>query len=46
MPFNTVELFRHTSLQLCSCIKEITVKMAGLLTETCWWRYYSKFTSI
>jgi len=28
----------------CWCvwyIKNITLKMAGLLAETCWWRYYT-----
>jgi len=44
MPFNIVQLFRHTLSQVCSCIKEITLKMAGLLAETCCWQYYSKFT--
>ena len=36
MPFNIVEIFRRASLQLCSSIKEIALKMAGLLAEICW----------
>jgi hypothetical protein len=38
----------HTlKLQLYSLIKEITLIMpAGLLAETCWWRYYTKTTLI
>jgi len=36
MPFNIEELFKHTSLQLCSRIKDNTLKMARLLAETFW----------
>jgi len=30
---------RETELKLCSCIKNIALKMAGLLAETCSWKY-------
>ena len=33
-------------LQLYSCIKDITLKMTGLLAETCGWWYYSKTTPL
>jgi len=39
MALNTMEWFRHIWLHLYSCIKDITLEMARLLAETCWWRY-------
>jgi len=35
-----MELLWHIKLQLYSCIKNVTLKMAGLLAETCCWKYY------
>jgi len=38
--FNIMKWMWHSQPQMYSGIKNITLQMAGLPAETCWWKYY------